>query len=265
MRLKDKVAIVTGSGTGIGKAIALAFAREGAHLSLASRSLSHLEETAQEIRALGRKAIAISTDVSNEGQIKAMVSKTVAEFKRVDILVNNAGIVGPTIPVVDLTLEEWNRVLAVNLTGPMLCSREVLKHMIPQNSGVIIHVASNAIRRAHPGRSPYGASKRGLYALCQSMAMEVGKYSIRVNAICPGNTEGDLIEGLLRDVAKSSGRTYEEVRHDWATSAMGRFVTPEEVAALAVFLASDESSGMTGQAVDVSAGRDVGGLRGPRV
>ncbi|MBI2847475.1 MAG: SDR family oxidoreductase [Chloroflexi bacterium] len=258
MRLKDQVAIITGGGTGIGKAIALAYAREGAHSVVVGRTPSTIEETAKEVKALGRKAIAIPTDVAFEEQVKAMVDKTLQEFGKVDILVNNAGIPGRVADVVDEDVEDWNRVLAVNLTGPMLCSREVLKYMIPLRRGVIINISSSAGKRGIAMRSPYCSTKWGLNGFNQSLAMEVGHRNIRVNAICPGNVTGERIERMIARTCQATGLPREQVMKQMvAGSPMGRMVTPEEVAALAVFLASDESSGMTGLLIDVSAGREV--------
>ena len=138
VRLKDKVAIITGGGSGIGKAIAKAFVQEGATVVLAARNAANLEQTAKELQAMGGKAKTIPTDVKDEKQIINMVAETIKTFGKIDILVNNSGIGGPTAYVVDLKLEEWNEILMVDLTGSMLCAREALKHMIPRKSGVII-------------------------------------------------------------------------------------------------------------------------------
>lgn len=258
MRLKDQVAIVTGGGTGIGKAIALAFAQDGAHVAICGRTPATIGETAKEVMALGRKALAIVCDVAFEEQVKAMVARTLSELGRIDILVNNAGIPGRVADVADEDVEDWNRVLAVNITGPMLCSREVLKHMIPQKRGVIINVSSSAGKRGIAMRSPYCTSKWGLNGFTLSLAMEVGRDKIRVNAICPGNVIGERIERMIRATCQATGHSREEVLRQFvAGSPLGRMVTPEEVATLAVFLASDESSGMTGLLIDVSAGREV--------
>ncbi|MBN2122966.1 MAG: SDR family oxidoreductase, partial [Deltaproteobacteria bacterium] len=142
MRLKDKVAIITGGGRGIGKAIALAFSAEGAAVVIAATTLSKLEETVSEIEAKGGRAKAVQTDITDEKQVERLVEETLETFGRVDILVNNSGIGGPTAGVVDLKLEDWNKVLSIDLTGSMLCSKHVLRHMIPQKSGIIINMAA---------------------------------------------------------------------------------------------------------------------------
>lgn len=259
MRLKDRVAIVTGGGVGIGRAISLAFAREGADVVLACPFLSELEPTAAEIRALGRKSLAVVADVSDEKQVQEMVAKTVSEFGKIDILVNNAGIEGRTANVVDVDLEDWNQVLAVNLTGPMLCSREVLKIMLPRKSGSIINISSAAGKRGFVMRSPYCASKWGVIGLTQTMALEVAVHNIRVNCICPGPTQGERIERVLRNRVEATGRPYEEMRGLMTrNNPLGRMVYPEEVAGAAVFLASDEAGGLIGQAINASIGLIMG-------
>jgi NAD(P)-dependent dehydrogenase (short-subunit alcohol dehydrogenase family) len=255
MRLEGKTAIITGGGYGIGKAIATAFAREGADVALAARSVGRMEETAEEIRGLGRRALVCSTDVMVDDQVKAMVEATLSEFEKVDILVNNSGIDGPTCPVVEMDPKEWRETLDVNLTGAFLCSREVLKHMIPRKSGNIINIGSVAGRMAYSFRTPYAASKWGMIGFSHSMAMEVGEHNIRVNVLMPGATEGERLERVFENRAKVTGSTYDEVKKFFVEQfAMRRTVKPEEVASAVVFLASDESSGMTGQAFNVCGG-----------
>jgi NAD(P)-dependent dehydrogenase (short-subunit alcohol dehydrogenase family) len=256
MQLKGRVAIVTGGGWGIGKAIALALAREGADVVIAAEALPPLKETAREIEALGRKSLAILTDLLQPGAPAAMVEKTLKIFGRIDILVNNSGTEGPIKNVAEMDLKGWNDLLAVNLTGAMLCSRYVLeKSMIPRKSGVIINIASAAGRRGLPTRSAYSSSKFALIGFTQSLASEVGRYGIRVNAIAPGAVEGERIKRVFSISAKNMGVTYEQVvANSNARSALGRMVKPEEVGALAVFLASEQSSAITGQTINIDAG-----------
>lgn len=255
MRLHGKVAIVTGGGKGIGRAISLAFAKEGADVVVAARTELALKEVASEIEAMGRKSLAIVTDLLDPEHPLNMVDRTLNEFGKIDVLVNNSGIEGPTAGVVDMDLEAWNQVLAVNLTGAMLCARYVLRSMISQRSGTIINISSGAGRFGLIYRSPYSVSKWGIIGLTQCMAREVGTYGIRVNCIAPGPVEGDRIERVYRERSKATGKTVEEVMEsDKTGAALHRLVKPEEVAALALFLASDESSGMTGQTLNCSAG-----------
>jgi len=255
MRLNNKVAIVTGGGTGIGKAISLAFASEGATVVVAARTQSRLEAVANEIRSRGKRATAIQTDVYDESQVKNMVTQTLNEYGQVDILVNNSGIAGPVGKVADVKLDDWNRVLAVNLTGVMLCTRAVLNNMTARRSGNIINISSSEGRRGSPYRSPYCVSKWGVIGLTQTLAMEVGKYNIRVNCIAPGYVEGERMEKAWKEAAEGTGRTYKEiVNGDLAGVALRRTVTTAEVAGAAIFLASDDSSGITGETISVDAG-----------
>ena len=257
MRLEGTVAIVTGGGKGIGKAISLAFAKEGADVVVAAEPAaeSTLKETASEIKAMGRKSLAIVADLSNPEQPLTMVNRTLEEFGKVDVLVNNGGIEGPTANVADMDLEAWNQVLAVNLTGTMLCCKHVLKSMVPRHSGIITNISSGMGRRGASLRSPYTASKWGVIGFTQSLAWEVGKYGIRVNCIAPGPVEGERIERVLRERSQVLGITFEElVERRRAESPLHRLVKSEEVAALAVFLASEQSSGITGQTINCSAG-----------
>lgn len=254
-RLQGKKALVTGGGVGIGESIALAFAREGADVAIASRNTANLERVAQKLRESGRGALAITADIAHEEQVKAMVARTIAEFGRIDVLVNNSGIPGQFLDVSEMDLADWNQVLAVNITGTMLCSREALRDMRARKSGNIINISSMAGKRVTPKRSSYVSSKFAMHGFTLTLAQEVGPDNIRVNCICPGATEGDRIERIISAFVGSTGRSYEEVRTRLESRAsLRRMVTPEEVAECAVFFASEESSGMTGQIVDVSAG-----------
>jgi NAD(P)-dependent dehydrogenase (short-subunit alcohol dehydrogenase family) len=256
MQLEGKVAIVTGGGRGIGKSIAKVFAGEGADVVIAARTEAPLKETAAEIEAMGRKCLAIVTDQAVPEQISNTVDRTLERFGRVDVLVNNAGISGPSVSVADMDLEAWNQTLTTNLTGAMLYSKYVLKNdMIPRKSGNIINMSSVSGRFGHANRSPYAASKWGLIGLTQSLALEVGKYGIRVNCIAPGPVEGERIEWAMRKVSQSQGISYEQaVANEVARTALGRMVKPEDVGYLAVFLASDKSFNITGQTINCSAG-----------
>ena len=256
MRLEGKVAVVTGGGKGLGRAISLAFAREGADVVIASRTESDLREAASQIEAMGRKSLAVVTDIGDPQQSLAMVDGALEKFGKIDVLVNNSGIEGPAVNVADMDLEAWDQVLAVNITGAMLCARHTLKKsMVPRQSGTIINISSGMGRRGFGMRSPYAATKWGIIGFTQSLAWEVGRYGIRVNCIAPGPVEGDRIERVLRERSRASGVPFEKVMDSVkARAALGRVVKPEEVAALAVFLASEESSGITGQTINCCAG-----------
>jgi NAD(P)-dependent dehydrogenase (short-subunit alcohol dehydrogenase family) len=263
MRLQNKVAIITGGGKGIGRAIALAFASEGARVVMAARTLSAMEETAAEIRAWGGTVKVVQTDITDERQVKRMVAEAIQAFGRIDILVNNSGIAGPTARVVDLDLAKWNEVLAVNLTGGMLCAKHVLKHMIPQKGGGIINIVSEGGRSGdgrsgYPMRSPYCCSKSGLIGLTETLAVEVGEFNIRVNAISPAAVRGERIMNVVQGRAEATGVPFGEVLGKLVENySLKRPAEEAEVAAAAVFLASNESSAITGQTLVVNCGQHI--------
>ena len=263
MRLKDKVAIVTGGGQGIGKAIALAFAAEGAHVIVAARNLANLEKTVAEITSKGGGAKAIQTDVTREAEIERMVAETLKGFGKIDILVNNSGIGGVTCPVVDLKLEDWMEVLTVDLTGSMLCSKHVLKYMIPRKSGAIINIAAEGGRAGdgragYPMRSPYCCAKMGLIGLTETLSIEVGEHNIRVNAISPAAVRGERIINVVKGRAAATGVPFEDIMAKIVQNySLARMAEESEVAAVAVFLASDESSAITGQTIVSHCGQHI--------
>ena len=263
MRLEKKVAIITGGGKGIGKAIARTFAREGASVMIAGRTLSALEATCLEIDAIGGKASFVQTDVSVEDQVKRLVSETIQSFGHVDILVNNSGIAGPTARVADMDLTQWNETLAVDLTGSMLCAREVLRNMVPRRTGSIINIVSEGGRSGdgrsgYPLRAAYCSSKMGLIGLTESLAVENGEYGIRVNAISPGPVLGERIVNVLKNRIAETGKTLDEMTAALsANNSLKRMATEEECASVALFLASDESSAVTGVTVPVSCGQHI--------
>jgi NAD(P)-dependent dehydrogenase (short-subunit alcohol dehydrogenase family) len=259
MKLKDKVAIITGGGTGIGKAISLAFAKEGAAVVVAARTLPRLEEVAKEIRARGGKAKAIQTDISDDEQIKRMVAQTIDEFGQIDILINNAAAMAPNnADVIDMNLDNWHNTLKVNLTGTMLCSREVLKYMISRRSGNIINISSVAGISGHPTQSPYCVSKWGIVGFTEVLAIEAGKHNIRVNCISPGATRTKEFEGIVGGLARGLGISYEEMMGKiMDLNSLKRIAEPSEIAACAVFLASDDSSAVTGHNLIASCGLHI--------
>jgi NAD(P)-dependent dehydrogenase (short-subunit alcohol dehydrogenase family) len=253
--LEGKVAVITGGGYGIGKEIALTYARAGANLVLTARTPGPLEETSAAVEKLGAKSITVRTDVAKEADCVQMVEATIKAFGRVDILVNNAGIAGPTKRSTDMSLAEWQEVLDINLTGAWLASRAAIPAMVKQKTGNILMISSGAGRRGYPFRSPYAASKWAMIGLTQTLAGEWGVEGIRVNCICPGAVEGDRIERVIQARAEATKTPYEQVKRNFtATAAMQRMVTEEEVARVSLFLASDLSAGVTGQTINVDAG-----------
>ena len=255
MKLKDRVAIITGGGTGIGKAIAGTFASEGAAVVVAARTLARLEEVAEGIKSRGGRAKAIQTDVSDEKQVKRMVAQTLDEYGQIDILVNNSAASPRSEAVVDMTLSVWNEVLAVSLTGTMLCSREVLKSMMARRSGNIINIGSVAGISGVPTRGAYSAAKWGIVGLTETLAIEVGEHNIRVNCISPGATGGERFGKIIKARAETVGIPPEEMMDKVLQPySLKRTVEPSEVAAAALFLASDDSSAITGHNLIVSCG-----------
>ncbi|HWQ13729.1 MAG TPA: SDR family oxidoreductase [Roseiflexaceae bacterium] len=185
-KLSDKVAVITGAGTGIGKGIARAFAREGAHLALAGRSIATLEATAQEVQALGARALVIPTDVTDEAQVAALFARAVQVFGRVDIAVNNAGVFDGG-PIEELSLETWQRVIAVNLTGPFLCTREAMRLMKAQGGGRILNIGSISAQVPRMHSVPYSTTKHGLVGLTKAAALEGRAHGVVVSCLHPGN------------------------------------------------------------------------------
>ena len=245
MKLNNRVAIVTGAGQGIGKAIALRLANSGADVAILDLNLSSAEEVAKEIVALGRQSIPIPTDVSYIDDVNAAMDKVLSEFGRIDILVNNAGIAGRTLPLTELEESDWNRVIGVNLTGVFLCCKAVISTMIEQDYGRIVNIASIAGKEGNPTMIPYSVSKAGVICLTKALAKEVTAYNIRVNAVSPAVIETPIMDGM------------EQSTIDYMVSKipLGRIGKPEEVAAVVNFLASDDASFVTGQCYDVSGGR----------
>jgi NAD(P)-dependent dehydrogenase (short-subunit alcohol dehydrogenase family) len=254
MRLQDRVALITGGGRGIGRAIALAFAREGARVAVVARTPADVEAVAAEARSLGRKAVALACDVSDRGQVDAAVRAAGEALGPVGILVNNAGI-AVSAKVTDTDDGLWERHLRVNLTGAFYMSRAVLPAMLSARWGRIVNIASTAARQGFPYVAAYVASKHGLLGLTRALAMEVVTAGVTVNAICPGYVATDLTWESARRIQAKTGRSYEDaVQSLAALSPQRRLVEPEEVAALAVLLASEDGRGVTAQAWNVDGG-----------
>ncbi len=256
MRLKDRIAIVTGGGTGIGKSISLALAKEGAVVVLAARNLPRLEQAVRDIKSEGGKAKAIQADISDHEQVKQMTAQAITDFGQIDILVNNAARgTFNNADVVDMNFKEWHDSLAINLTGMMFCCREVLKYMISRESGSIVNISSVAGISGVPKESPYAASKWGVIGLTETLAIEAGRSGIRVNCISPGATRTQEFEDWVKVSAADAGVSYEEMMSRITdNNALKRIAEPSEIAACVVFLASDDSSAMTGHNLIASCG-----------
>ncbi len=249
MRLKDKVAIVTGGTSGIGRATALLFAREGARVAVTGRDDRRGREVVAAIERAGGRAIFVRSDVRLAVDCRRTVEETVRTFGRLDILFNNAGVFHPHTTV-ECTEEEWDDQIDVNLKGVFLMSREALPAMIRQKSGVIVNNSSGWGIVGGDAAVAYCASKGGVVLMTKAMAIDHGRQGIRVNCICPGDVETPM----LPDDAKKRGLTWEDYLKGAANRPLGRIGTPEEIAGAVLFLASDDSSFMTGAALVVDGG-----------
>lgn len=255
MKLEGKIAIVTGGGGGIGRAIALRFAREGAAVVIAGPTEEKIRAVEKEVRDAGGKGLAVLTDVADETSVERMISAALDEFGQIDILVNNAGIAGPTALVPNISREEWDHTFAVNLTGAFLCAKHAFPHMTHRPSGSIINITSIAGLQAYAFRSPYCASKWGMIGLTQTLAEEGGRHNITANAIAPGPVRGPRIERVIRNRAAEMKLPYEEVVRQYVEpTALKRMVEEEDIAAMALFLASEEGCNITGETLNISAG-----------
>ena len=255
MILAERVAIVTGAGNGIGNATALALARAGAHVAAADADGRSAKATADAIAALGRRSLALDTDVGDVAAIDQMVSRVMATFGRIDILVNNAGVTRRAY-IMDLTEADWERIMRVNAKGVFFCLQRVAREMIPRAGGVIVNIASIA-GKGYAGTSNaiYAASKGSVISLTRIAALQLARHNINVNAICPGTTVTALSEGNVAARAREEGLSVEDMtRRRNAAIPLGRPNDPEDVAALAVFLASPAARNITGQSVNVDGG-----------
>jgi len=243
MLLKDKVAIITGGARGIGKEIALTFAREGADICICDVNEQLLEETAKELKSTGRQAIGLKVDVANFSQVEDMVQKVLDKFAKVDILINNAGITRDNL-LLRMKEEEWDAVINVNLKGTFNCTKAVSKAMIKQKSGRIVNVASIIGLIGNAGQANYAASKGGVISFTKSAAKELASRNINVNAIAPGVIKTDMTAKLSQDLQESMLKAI----------PLNRFGEPSDVANLALFLASESSSYITGHVIQLDGG-----------
>jgi NAD(P)-dependent dehydrogenase (short-subunit alcohol dehydrogenase family) len=247
-RLRGKIAIVTGAGSGIGRASAKLFAAEGAKV-LAADVTEAVHETAAQIKADGGVAVPVKADAGNEAQVKALVDRAVSELGGLDVVYANAGVSGGMIPLEDTSLELFQEVIRVNLIGPFLAIKYASAHMLKQGKGSIVCTASVAGLRANAGGIPYSASKAGVISLVQTTANQLRGTGVRVNAICPGLIETGMTKPIF-EAARARG----SADRIGQLCALNRYGHPEEIAAMALFLASDEASYVNGQAIAVDGG-----------
>jgi len=256
MKLKDKSALITGAGSGIGKSIAQAFALAGVRLAIADVNLNAAQAVAEQISSSGGRANSIQMDVANEDQVNAGVEQAAREFEGLDVLVSNAGI-QIIHPIIDFSFADWRKVMAVHLDGAFLTTRAAMRLMIQRGQGgTILYMGSIHSHIASPNKSAYVAAKHGIVGLAKAVAKEGAKYGIRSNVICPGFVRTPLVEKQIPEQAQQFGITEEEVIKNvmLRETVDGEFTSMEDVAATAVFLASFPSNALTGQSIVVSHG-----------
>jgi 3-oxoacyl-[acyl-carrier protein] reductase len=241
--LEGKVALITGGARGIGKEIAMLFARNGSNIAICDVNLEEAEKTAQEIRGLGRESLAFKADVTDSSQVQDMVDKILDKFNKIDILINNAGITKDNL-LLRMSEDDWDKVIAVNLKGTFVCTKLVSKVMLKQRFGKMVNLASIIGIIGNAGQANYAASKAGIIGLTKSVAKELASRSICVNAIAPGFIRTDMTSKLPEEIQKKM----------LSVIPLGRFGEAKDVADLALFLSSESSSYITGQVIQVDGG-----------
>jgi 3-hydroxybutyrate dehydrogenase len=254
-RFSDKVAIVTGAASGIGKEIALRFAAEGGVPVIADLNFDAADATAGEIRAQGRDAFAVAMNVADESAVERGVADTMAKYGRIDVLVSNAGI-QIVKPIVDFPFAEWKRLLAIHLDGAFLTTKACLKHMYKAKSGSVVYMGSVHSKEASVLKAPYVTAKHGLLGFCRVVAKEGAQYNVRANVVCPGFVRTPLVDKQIPEQAKELGISEEEViKHVMLKDTVdGEFTTTTDVAAAVLLLAGFETNALTGQSLVVSHG-----------
>ena len=254
--LTDHVAVVTGGGQGIGREICFCLAKHGAHVVIADITLAGAQETADAIvSGNGPACLVVEANVADEAAMKALFAKSMERFGRVDILVNNSGVAGPMGPTERLSLKDWQAANAVNIDGVFLGCKYAIPLMRGLGKGCIVNISSVSAKRPLLERTSYCATKAAVIGLTRALALECGKWGIRVNSVCPGAVDGPRQRAILEHAAKAQGKTYEEVAAvKKAVSPLNTFVPPASVADVVVFLCSPQASMMTGQDINVSAG-----------
>ena len=256
MKLQGKVAMVSGAAQGIGRGVALEYAKNGCDVAILDINSEKLAETAEEIRALGRDCLAVTGDVSDSGAVQGFVSSAVSHFGRIDILTHAAGILR-SCAVIDQEEKDWDAVVAVNLRSTFLFGKYVGRQMKEQGAGAMVLIDSCASKTAEAFNAVYCASKAGVRLLAQSLALELAEYGVRVNSIAPGTINTDMIQRCLHDRAPLYGLTFEEYLKEFnEATPLKRMGEPEEIGKLCVFLASEDAAFITGSSFNISGGRE---------
>ena len=256
LHLKEKVALVTGGGQGIGREICLSFAKEGAFVGINDIDLSRANLVEKEVLSLGSQAIALRGDITRGEEVDEMVRKLIGKFGRIDILVNNAGVGDQGKLFLEMERKDWDRVIGICLYGMLNCNRAVLTHMIERRAGKIVSITSDAGRVGEARMSVYSAAKAAIIGHSKALAKEVGIYGININVVSPGSTETETTLARRRTLAGRLGeeRASERLKKQLSLYPLGRFAQPIDVANAVLFLSSDVSSYITGQVLSVSGG-----------
>ena len=257
IQFNDKVALITGAGGGMGKETALTLANLGASVVVADINQANVEQVRDEIRLAGLKAEAVQVNVTSEDDVKKMVDFTIESYGKIDILINCAG-VSKNMKLVETTLEEWNRIFNINVTGTFLAIRETLPHLTKQNYGKIVNFSSMVGKEAFGNNVAYSASKFAVMGITQGVAKEVASHNINVNAVCPGIVMTEMMERATEEIARLQGVTKEDVIEDFCkTIPLNRLQTPQDVAGVVAFLCSDLAVNMTGQGINITGGAQM--------
>ena len=257
--LDDKVAIITGASRGIGRALALCFARAGAAVVCAARSTDLVAETADLVQQAGGRAIAVSCDATNEDDVQRMIAEGAQAFGKITTLINNAGDGGPTKPVEEYTMDDWLYTIHSCLTSSYVCTRFVVPEMVKAGGGAIVNISSSAGRRGLPYRIGYCSAKAGQVGMTCGMALELGPRGIRVNCVSPGAVEGDRIDRVIAGQADVRGIEFDQMRQELLNqSPLRRMTTADDIAEATLFLASDLAKNISGQVLVVNAGDPAG-------
>lgn len=253
--LDGRVALVTGAGRGIGAEIARRLAADGAAVALAGRSTDALEAVAAEIESARGRGLVVPADVRRQDSVEQLFERAAQNLGPIDVVVANSGVAGPTKPLWSVELDEWEQTLAVNLTGVFLTCRAAAPAMIERGSGSIVVIGSATGKNPMAQRTPYAASKAGLIGLVRTLAWDLGPHGVRVNLVSPGATEGERLDTVIERHAQAAGAPREKLRESLARrAALGRLTRAADVAAAVAFLAAEESAGITGEDLNVSAG-----------